>query len=87
MPLTVTGVEGSLRWGYHQAAVLRAWKICREESGVTLTATVVSQDAFRVSQRPLVFVATHAKGAWTWPIEMLQIQDGALTAHLGPQKV
>jgi len=86
MNLTITGVEGQIRWAYHSAAVLRAWTVVSSDATRTLTASIVSQDTFRVSQRPLVFVAPHAKGSWTWPIEELQIQDGVLSARLGPQK-
>jgi len=84
--MKISGVDGSLCWGYHQAASLHAWTITRDDDGRLLTATVVSQDAFRVSQRPLAFVATHQRGRWMWPVKELQIQDGALTARLGPQK-
>lgn len=86
MNVTITGVEGQIRWSYHSAAVLRAWTVVSTDTARTLTASVVSQDTYRVSQRPLVFVAPHAKGEWHWPVEELQIQDGALTACLGPQK-
>ena len=87
MALTVAGVEGELRWSYHRAAVLGAWSIVRDPAGRVLTAIVVSQDTYRVSQRPLVFVAPHGTHAWTWPIETLQLSDGTLTARLGPQGV
>lgn len=87
MSVTLTGDVGSLRWGYHIAASLRAWTILRTESGtVQLTATFVTQDAIRLSQQPLVFVASHPKGTWRWPILALQIMGGSLTASLGPKE-
>lgn len=84
--MTARGVDGSLRWGYQAAAVLRAWTLTKVDAGWTLTATVVSTDAFRVAQRPLVFVAPHATGAWRWPIGELQIVGASLTATLGPKE-
>jgi len=88
MPLTIRGVNATVRWGYYPAAVLRAWTVTRPADGPTvLAATVVSHDAFRLSQQPLALVATHATGAWRWPIHELQMVDGALTARLGPREV
>lgn len=84
--LKVTGVQGSLRWGYHQAAALRAYTITRIDGGFALSATVVSQDAFRVSQRPLVFEAPHEHGAWRFPVTTLQIDGVSLVATLGPKE-
>jgi len=84
--MAVSGVKGSLKWSYHEAGVLGAWTVTTVEGVRTLSAALVSSDAFRVSQRPLRFVATHATGAWTWPIEQLQIQGASLTAVLGPRE-
>jgi len=83
---TFTGMTGAVRWGYRSAAALGPWKVTRTEHGLELTAQVTSVDAFAVSQRPLKFVAPHAKGAWTRPIDTLQIADGTLTARLGPRE-
>lgn len=82
--VTVSGIEGSLRWGYHPAGALRDWTVTRTDDTWALTATVVQTDAFRVAQRPLAFVAPHANGAWRWPIQALQISGASLTATLGP---
>jgi len=84
--VTIGGVTGSLRWGYHEAAVLASWTLTNTTEGWTLTATVVSVDAFRVSQHPLVFLAPHASGAWRWPVKELQIMGATLTASLGPKE-
>jgi hypothetical protein len=84
--ITIKGVEGSLRWSYHQAATLRDYVVTKTPEGWTLSATVVSSDTFRVSQRPLVFVATHAQGAWRWSVQSLQIEGASLTAMLGPKE-
>lgn len=77
------GEAAELRWGWHQAAALSSWQI----NGDTATATVVSADAFRVSQRPVTFVTQSPKGyTWTWPVHSLQIDGAQLTARLGPSE-
>lgn len=83
--ITIRGVTGSLRWGYHVAGTLSAWRIERVETRWTLTATIDASDAFRLTQRPLVFEAPHAQGVWRWPIRTLQIEGVSLTATLGPK--
>lgn len=82
MSITVRGQAAVLKWGYHDAATLGSWTLYLG----TLTAAVVSADQFRITQQPIVFVASHAAGAWRWPIEALSIADGTLTARLGPQE-
>jgi len=82
----VTVAEASLRWGYHQAGVLRACTVTRTAGQWSLTGTVVRSDAFRLSQQPLVFEVTHATGSWRWPVTSLQMTDGMLHASLGPKE-
>jgi len=82
--VTVRGVDARLVWGYLPAGTLGAYTVTRESGRWTLTATVVTSDAFRVAQHPLAFVAPHTHGAWRWPIATLSIVDGTLTASLGP---
>ncbi len=83
--MTLSGVTGSLAWGYTSAATLGAWQAVRQDDGGwRLTAQVVAADTFRVAQRPLRFEAKHAKGVWKWPVVELQIGSGSLTARLGP---
>jgi hypothetical protein len=86
MGMTITGASASIRWGYQVAATLGAWTITREDGGVSLTATVVKGDTFRLSQRPLVLHATHPRGAWRFPVLALQISGVSLSAVLGPQE-
>lgn len=82
--MTITGAQGSVRWGYHRACDLRAWVVTTQDDGsLTLSAIVDTSDPFRLSQQPLVFEAPHAQGAWRWPIDSLQIEGVALTARLG----
>ena len=82
---SITGVEGQVTWSYYTAAAVHGYTITRTDgAGWSLRGFLGAADAFKLAQRPLVFVAPHAKGAWRWPITELQIADGALTATLGP---
>lgn len=85
--LTVSGVKASLKWGYAPVAELADWTVTKAADNTwTVTATVVTVDTFKASQRPLVFAAPHAKGVWRWPVEELQIADRKLSARLGPKE-
>jgi len=83
-----TGTAGEVRWGYTPAATLATWElVANETGGGTVTAKVVTQDMFRVAQRPLTFVVPRPSGpAWCWPIQSLQLAGETLTASLGPQE-
>ena len=80
---SVTGAAAELRWGYACAASLGAWSVAGEPGAWTFTATVLSKDDFRVSQRPLLVVTPNG---WRWPVTTLQIAGGTLTASLSPQE-
>lgn len=84
--MTVSGVVGSLKWGYQTAASLVAWTVTTTGDGGALVATVDTYDTFRLAQRPLVFVAPHQDGSWRWPIVALQITGASLNATLGPKE-
>ena len=86
MAVEISGVAASLGWGYLPAATLGAWRVRSSEAGARwdVSAAILSQDTFRVAQRPLVFEAAHAQGVWKWPVLELQVQAGTLTAILGP---
>ncbi len=84
MAVELSGVAARLLWGYHEAATLGGWTVRREGAGWRLEARVGSVHTFRVTRRPLVLEARHARGAWRWPIEELQVGADALTARLGP---
>jgi hypothetical protein len=86
-PVTVTVVKGTLRWGYHVAAVLREVTITRTRRGATLTGGVETVDRFRTRQTPLSFVAPLQGGtAWQWPVKRLEIDHRSVRAELGPQE-
>lgn len=80
---TVTVAEGRLRWGYHLAGTVRGGTVTCTDGAWSLVGTVAETDAYRLAQRPLSFVVMVKSGAWTWPIEALQIANGTLTARLG----
>lgn len=86
MPKSVRGVVGQVKWSYYIAAAINGYTVTREGSQWSLSATVVLSDAFKLSQKPLMFVAPHQHGEWRWPITDLQLnkESGQLTAQLGP---
>lgn len=79
----IRGVKAVIRWAYYNAAAINGYTVTRKDGTWNLRATVVSSDAFKMAQRPLVFVAPHAKGEWRWPIESLRVEANQLVATLG----
>lgn len=75
----VKGAAAELRWGYAVAATLGAWTVAGMPGAWMFTATVLSQDDFRVSQRPLAVVTPNG---WRWPVKTLQIAGGSVHASL-----
>lgn len=84
MALTIRGLVGEIRHSWHLACELRDWTVVQDETQRSLTATFVRPDIYRLAQRPLMFVAPHAKGAYRWPILELEMSGAAVTARLGP---
>lgn len=82
MPLVLKGVVGQVKWSYYVAAAINGYTISRTGDEWKLTATVVSSDAFKLSRKPLLFVALHEKGDWRWPIVGYELNRGTLTAQL-----
>jgi hypothetical protein len=80
MPAGITGVVASIRWAYYTAAAVNGYTVMRDPvtRAWSVTGTIVLADAFKLTQRPLKFVAPHAKGEWVWPIE------GAVPRVAGP---
>ena len=82
------GTVGAIKWHYYTAAAVNGYTVARTERGLSLVATVVLKDAFKLSQRPLIFEAPHKTGAWKWPILTYTLaESGRLTATLGPEIV
>jgi hypothetical protein len=81
----IRGAGAVVKWNYHTAASLTAYTVSRDDVGVwQLYATVVEADPYLLTQRPLIFVAPHKRGAFRWPIETWDMADDRLTAQLGP---
>lgn len=80
---SITGVVGHIKWHYYTAAAINGYTVTRVDAAWHLRGTVVLSDAFKLSQRPLTFVASHEKGEWRWPILESTITNGHLTATLG----
>jgi hypothetical protein len=81
---SITGVVGSIMWAHYTAAQLEGYTVRRTDDRWTLQATVVLADAFKLAQRPLIFVAPTTHGEWRWPILSLDVVEHTLTATLGP---
>jgi hypothetical protein len=77
------GESAELRWGYHVAATVKDWTLTPQDvSRFTVTARVVSSDAYRVAQRPIVFTVQRKASVWRWTVESLQIAGETMTASL-----
>jgi len=81
----ISGVVGQIKWSYYVAAAINGYTVTRTpENTWSLRGTVVNHDAFKLAQKPLLFVAPHARGEWRWPITSWDLAEGSLTAMLGP---
>lgn len=85
----IRGVVGRIDWEHFPAAALNGYKVTRSPAGAwQLRGLVVMADHFKLRQRPLWFVAPHARGAWRWPIRALDVDASRgptqLVASLGP---
>jgi hypothetical protein len=77
--IALKGSAGEVRWSYHRAASLGSWTL----EGRALSASIAEQDAFRLSQQPLVFVVPRPNGhAWSWPITAVRVDGTTLYAEL-----
>lgn len=88
--IQIRGVVAQIKWSYYNAAAIHGYTVQRnKQTGVwSLVGTVVASDAFKLRQRPLVFVAPHRQGtkerAWRWTIESHEIINGTVRATLSP---
>src|SRR5688572_5998497 len=79
----IRGVVGRIDWGYFPAAAVNGYAVKRLADGTwSLRGTVVTFDAFKIRQRPLIFVAPHKDGEWRWPVRSLDLSTG-----IGPRQV
>lgn len=62
MALAITGVNGLIKWSYYTAAKIEGYAVFRDKDGHwSMSATVVLSDAFKMQQRPLIFVAPYVR--------------------------
>lgn len=71
---TIDGVVATIKWHEYTAAAVNGYRVMapaprQGRPQWTLTATIVLADAFKMSQRPLEFVAKTKRGKWRWPID------------------
>lgn len=101
MSRPIRGVVGRIDWGYFAAGAINGYTVQQLPDGTwTLRATLVNFDAFKIRQRPLVFIAPHkefdratgkivSEGEWRWPVKTLDLSEGSgpreLQATLGAQ--
>ena len=88
------GAKAEIRWHTYPAAAILGYTIARTAAGaLTVRATVVLSDAYKLAQRPLTFVIPVRLGKpprqrdheYRYPIETFTLVDGALTATFGPR--
>ncbi len=83
----LTGVVGHIRWVRFPAAVIDGYTVTWSKTGqASLSATVVSANAYNLRQTPLTFVAPTEHGEWCWRITTPIVGDRPpfrLTADLG----
>lgn len=79
------GVNGQIKWSYHVAAEVNGYTVTcsKPERKWALRATVTKVDELKLSQSPLIFVATHKEGEWRWPIVTLEREGNTVAASLG----
>jgi hypothetical protein len=82
--LTLRGLEATIVWGYHTAAVCKAWTITKTPNGWALEATLARADAFQCRQRDLKFTAPRVGGFFCWPVISLTLGQSSIMGYLGP---
>lgn len=90
-PSVIAGVVGVIRWQDYNAAAIHGYTVTwsRTKRTWSLRATVVLGDAFKLSMRPLHFVARTKHSDLEWTIDTMTFQGlrGPLTAALShPQE-
>lgn len=81
---TIRGVMAGITWSYYKAADVENYTVTRAEGNQWFASGGIRNgDPFKLTQRPLVFVAPHKAGAWYWPILGIKVAEGRMTATLG----
>jgi hypothetical protein len=82
--MTIRGVIGRVEWGYFTAAAIHGYTVTRTADTWRLRASVVMADAYKLAQRPLLFVAPTQRGEWRWRVRRYDLAAHTLTAELEP---
>lgn len=86
------GVVAEIRWHSYPAAGIRGYVVTRSEAGaLTVRATVLLSDAYKLAQRPLTLVLPVRLGKpprqrdaeYVYPIDAFTLRDSVLEATLG----
>jgi hypothetical protein len=83
----ITGTVARVEWSYYVAATVNGYTVWRDKDTRQWFAsgTIVDADAFKLSRRPLMFVAPFKGGAWRWTITGdAPTGRGPFTARLAP---
>jgi hypothetical protein len=81
------GTSGVVRCGYQTAARLGSWRVVTVNATLggptsTLTARVSGQPSWWLTQRPLEVDLQLDTSVWTWPVQVVRVSEGTLTATL-----
>jgi hypothetical protein len=91
------GVTAEICWtprdGRYTAAGIRGYTIAKTPGGLSLRATVLLSDAYKLAQRPLTLVLPVRLGKppkqrdheYRYPITTFTLRDSVLDATLGPR--
>ena len=79
----LTGVQGRLERGYFVAATIEGYTVTQHDGQWSLTAKLVTADAYQLTQRPLMFVAG-PRDTWRWAVLTCTVTNGRLSAQLAP---
>jgi hypothetical protein len=82
----LTSEVGRIDWGYFAAAALMHCRVSKPgiDGRFTLRAIVVNHDAFKLCQRPLVFILRTRRAEWRWRLDRMDFDraSGVLVADM-----
>ena len=79
---TITGRAATIKWGYHTVASLGSWTC----TPGTMTATLLSCDAFGITQDPLTVHVPAGPRVWRWAVESLSRDGLTVTMQIRPEE-
>lgn len=83
--MQLKGVTGEIRWSYLPAVIFGPWTLQTTPTGGSLEAEVISVDAFRATQSPLIAAVRIGRQTLTYPVEQWQQTGQRVFANLGPR--